>query len=64
MPPQEGGNGLSQFVFGVAGGDAGRGADEQYQPQQVALRQDGGGHIGDQLIGAVRNRDGLQKVLL
>lgn len=35
---EKSGNGLGQLVLRVACGNAGGGADEQHQPQQVALR--------------------------
>ncbi len=59
MPPQEGRDGLGQLVLGVAGDGGGLGADEQHQPQQVPLRQNGGGHVGQQLVAAVGDGEGL-----
>ena len=59
VPPQKGGNGLSQLVFRVTGDQAWGGAHKQDQPQQVALRQNGGGHVDRQLVAPVGDGDGL-----
>ena len=56
---EKSGDGLGQLVLRVACGNAGGGADEQHQPQQVALRQNGSGDTGDELVIAVGDGDGL-----
>lgn len=59
MPAQKGGDGLGQLVLGVAGDGSGIAGDEQHQAQQVALRQDGGRHGGQQAVDALRHLEGL-----
>ena len=64
MPPQKGGDGLGQLVFRVPGGDARRRADEQHHAQQIPLGEDGGGHVGDQLVAAVADGDGVSPAVI
>ena len=57
MPPQEGGDGLGQLVFCLAGGLAVAVADEEDQAQGVALGDDRGGYGGAVLVAGVGDED-------
>ena len=58
MTPQKGGDGLGQLEFGFSGNSPGRCADEEHQTQQIALRQNGGGHGGGEGIQSLGDRNG------